>query len=81
MVVYTHIKILKDFDEYLVNTGDFTINEGFENMVLQINQYEPEKEFAQNYIQQFSGFIKEVIRYREIAVNTEKVVVESNYKA
>ena len=77
----THIKILKDFDEYLVNTGDFTINEGFENMVLQINQYEPEKEFAQNYIQQFSGFIKEVIRYREIAVNTEKVVVESNYKA
>ncbi|MFN8268251.1 MAG: nitrite reductase [Chitinophagales bacterium] len=77
----THIKILKDFDEHLVNTGDFTIDGGFENMVLQINQYEPEKEFAQNYIQQFKAFIKAVIQYREIAVNTEKVVVESNYKA
>lgn len=77
----THIKILKDFDEHLVNTGDFTIDGGFENMVLQINQYEPEKEFAQNYIQQFKAFIKAVTQYREIAVNTEKVVVESNYKA
>ena len=43
----TQIKILKDFDTHLVASGEFIIEDGFENLVLQINQYEPELAFAE----------------------------------
>jgi sulfite reductase (ferredoxin) len=77
----TQIKILKDFDLHLVQTGEFKIEGGFENLVLQINQHEPEKEFAENYVKQFDYFLKDVIAHRETSLNTNKVVVESSYKA
>ena len=77
----TQIKILKDFDLHLVQTGEFKIEDGFENLVLQINQHEPEKEFAENYVKQFTYFLKDVIAHRESSLNKDKVVVESSYKA
>lgn len=77
----TQIKILKDFDTHLVTTGEFKIEDGFENLVLQINQHEPEKEFAENYVKQFDYFLKDVIAHRESSLNKDKVVVESSYKA
>jgi len=77
----TQIKILKDFDEHIVNTGELKIEGGFENLVLQINQHEPELLFAENYVAQFHLFLKEVIAHRESSLNANKVVVESSYKA
>lgn len=77
----TQIKILKDFDEHIVNTGELKIEGGFENLVLQINQHEPELLFAENYVAQFHLFLKQVIAHRESSLNANKVVVESSYKA
>ena len=77
----TQIKILKDFDKILVETGEFKIEGGFENLVLQINQHEPELLFAEKYVAQFHLFFKDVVAFRETTLNANKVVVESNYKA
>ncbi len=77
----TQIKILKDFDTHLVATGEFVIEDGFENLVLQINQFEPELAFAEKYVAQFHLFLKNVIAYREQKISGDKLVVESNYKA
>jgi sulfite reductase (ferredoxin) len=77
----TQIKILKDFDEHIVNNVEFKIEDGFENLVLQINQYEPELVFAEKYVAQFHLFLKQVIAYREQKISGDKLVVESNYKA
>ena len=77
----TQIKILKDFDKILVETGEFKVEGGFENLVLQINQHEPELLFAENYVAQFHLFFKDVIAFRETTLNAKKVVIESAYKA
>lgn len=77
----TQIKILKDFDTHAVNTGEFAIEGGFENLVLTINQHEPTQEFAEAYIDQFNQFLKDVIIHREASLNKDKLVVESAYKA
>lgn len=77
----TQIKILKDFDEHIVNTGIFNMPDGFENLVLQINQHEPEAAFAENYVKQFDYFLKDVVAHRVATLNANKVVVESSYKA
>ncbi|MEZ5053412.1 MAG: nitrite reductase [Chitinophagales bacterium] len=77
----TQIKIIKDFDTHFVQTNKITCPDSFENLVLQINQFEPEQAFAEKYIQQFETFLKDAVALREVIVNAEKVVVESNYKA
>lgn len=77
----TQIKILKDFDTHLVATGQFAVDGGFENKVLQINQYEPEQPFAGQYVEEFAQFLKGIIAHREAALNADKIVVESSYKA
>lgn len=77
----TQIKILRDFDTHLVNTGEFSVAGGFENLVLQINQHEPEQEFAQQYIAQYEALLKNIITHREATLNANKLVVESSYKA
>lgn len=77
----TQIKILKDFDTHLVATGQFEVEGGFENKVLQINQYEPEQPFAGQYVEEFAQFLKGIIAHREAALNADKIVVESSYKA
>lgn len=77
----TQIKILQDFDKTFVTDGIFQIEKGFENLVLQINQYEPEQAFAESYVAQFHQFLNAVIAYREQKMSGDKLVVESNYKA
>lgn len=74
----TQIKIIKDFDEHIVNTGELSIEGGFENLILQINKYEPEQAFAEYYILQYQTLLKDVIAYREQLLNKENLVVESN---
>lgn len=77
----TQIKILKDFDEKIINTGEIEIEGGFENMVLQINKYEPESNFANDYVALFESFFEKVLDNRSIAINAGKKVIENHYKA
>ncbi|MDB5227613.1 MAG: ferredoxin--nitrite reductase [Bacteroidota bacterium] len=77
----TQIKIMQDFDKTFVETGELKVEGGFENLVLSINKNEPEKEFAEAYVSEFEKLFKQVMAYRENTMGTDKLVVESNYKA
>lgn len=77
----TQIKILKDFDEKIVDTGEINVEGGFENMVLQINKFEPEANFANDYVTQFDSFFNKVLNNRSATINAEKTVIENHYKA
>jgi sulfite reductase (ferredoxin) len=77
----TQIKILKDFDETFAGTGIFDFETSFEDLVLSINQHEPEEDFAQQYVAAYSRFLENVLQYREASMNEDKLVVESAYKA
>lgn len=77
----TQIKILKDFDEKIINTGEINVEGGFENMVLQINKFEPEANFANDYVAQFESFFNKVLNNRSTTINNEKKVIENHYKA
>lgn len=78
----TQIKIMKDFDEKIVATGIFPIENGtFESTVLEIQNHEPSLEFASEYVAGFENFLSKVISHRQEAIEADKVVVESAYKA
>lgn len=63
--VNTHASIIKDFDEKFVADGRIDVAGGFENMVLQLNQNEPTKEFAQSYIKDAKEFLETVEKFRQ----------------
>ncbi|MBI5915794.1 MAG: nitrite/sulfite reductase [Bacteroidetes bacterium] len=78
----THIGILEDFQKHYVATADFILENGdtdFVEQVLQVNQHEPEADFAKNYVAQTAVFLKKIIRLRESQL-AEKLVLE-NYRA
>ncbi len=78
----TQIKIMKDFDEKIVATGIFPIENGtFESTVLEIQNHEPSLEFASEYVAGFENFLSKVISHRQAAIEADKVVVEAAYKA
>lgn len=63
--VNTHASIIKDFDDKFVADGRIAVAGGFENMVLQLNQNEPTKEFAQSYIKDAKEFLETVEKFRQ----------------
>lgn len=63
--VNTHVSIIKDFDEKFVADGRIAVTGGFEKMVLQLNQNEPTKEFAESYIEDAKVFLETVAKFRE----------------
>lgn len=78
----TQIKIMKDFDEKIVATGIFPIENGtFESTVLEIQNHEPSLEFATEYVAGFENFLSKVISHRQEAIEADKLVVEAAYKA
>jgi len=78
----TQIKIMRDFDEKIVAAGIFPIEGStFEATVLDIQNHEPSREFAQVYTEGFERFLKQVIAHRQETLNTDKVVVDAAYKA
>ncbi|WP_423147002.1 nitrite reductase [Rubrolithibacter danxiaensis] len=61
----TQAGIIKDFDENFVATGRIPLSSSFSDIVYQINQHEPDKEFATYYLEQ-ARLIKETVsNYRE----------------
>ena len=63
--VNTHVSIIKDFDEKFVADGRIAVTGGFEKIVLQLNQNEPTKEFAESYIEDAKVFLETVAKFRE----------------
>tara|TARA_R110002049_G_scaffold90301_10_gene226502 strand:+ start:17149 stop:19239 length:2091 start_codon:yes stop_codon:yes gene_type:complete len=64
--VNTHISIIKDFDELFVASGKFKLEQGFEKMVLQLNQNAPTEAFAKAYLKDASEFLGNVEIYRKL---------------
>jgi len=68
--VSTQSAVITAFEEHYVEDGTFTFPTSFSERVLQINKFEPSKEFAETYLLQASAFyIDGVERREEIRVN------------
>lgn len=55
----THHGIINDFDKQYVETKEIKLNSTFKEFVLQINQKEPSKEFAEKYLNEAIDFINQ----------------------
>lgn len=79
----TQMGIIQDFDKHYIATSEFVVDTTFQDLVLQINQNEPDTAFAHDYYQQAAAFLQQVehIRTEQLKENTEKVVIDNYYKA
>lgn len=77
--------VIDDFQTHFVESGDFTEVGNFTELVLQINQYEPEENFATDYFAQAESFVRSVINIREAKLvesnGIDKKVVGDYYRA
>lgn len=76
----THNGIINEFQKHFVEGQRFEGISDFADIVLQINKYEPEEDFARAYIIQASSFIDTVLKLRQKQTQ-EKLVVSNFYKA
>jgi sulfite reductase (ferredoxin) len=80
----TQIGILESFEEVFGTNAKFTFAEGFKAYVLRMQQHDPSAEFAQEYFNQSTEFLRTVRNYRgeQLAAQGEdKVVISDFYKA
>jgi sulfite reductase (ferredoxin) len=77
--------VIDDFQTHFVESGEFTEVGNFTELVLQINQYEPEENFATDYFAQAESFVRSVINIREAKLvesnGIDKKVVGDYYRA
>ena len=76
--VNTHHTLIADFDKHLVDTGLIKLNTSYKELVLQINQNEPSKEFAESYFSQAQLFLNQIKLVRESQIAVTSSVVEKN---
>ena len=82
----TQNRIIRDFNEHYVESGEVKLEGDFESVVLQINKNEPEGSFATAYYQEAKSFLDQVIKTRSRQVEgdsslEEKLVIGNYYKA
>jgi sulfite reductase (ferredoxin) len=80
----THQGIIQDFQQHFYASGEFTLEQPYDELVLQINKQEPGEAFARQYLQQAEAFLARVLDKRRQQLeesNVEKVVVDNYYKA
>lgn len=81
----THKGIIGDFDHHYVESGEVSFAGSFSDQVLQIKRKEPERTFAEAYLEQAADFMRQVKRIRREQLLAEggadKVVVDNYYKA
>ncbi len=65
----TQMDIIKEFDTHFVESGKIKLGSSFEELVLQMKEYEPGEEFAQNYIEASQSFLELVKKTRESQLN------------
>lgn len=77
--------VIDDFQTHFVESGEFIEVGNFTELVLQINQYEPEENFANDYYAQAESFVRSVINIREAKLvesnGIDKKVVGDYYRA
>lgn len=68
----THNKIISDFQENFITTGEYTAVADFSEFVNQIQKNEPTKEFADKYFAEAGKFLKDIneLRNKQIAKST-----------
>jgi len=76
----TQIKILQDFDTTFVQSKIIPWQDSFEATVLSMKNFEPTKEYAEAYINEYMSFLNSSLTYRGLN-NADQVVVGSHYKA
>ena len=57
--------IINDFDKFFVETGEIKVPGTFREFVLQINQNEPSKAFAEKFLKESEAFLTQAKQYRE----------------
>ena len=66
----TQTGIIREFDNQYVTTGEFTLKDSFNDLVLQINKNEPSEEFAKTYSRDALNFLNAVKIKREELVQS-----------
>jgi sulfite reductase (ferredoxin) len=66
----TQSGIIREFDAQYVDTGEFSLNSSFNDLVLQINKNEPSEEFAKTYLAAATNFLGTVKAKREALVQS-----------
>lgn len=61
----TQTGVIKEFDARYVATGEFTLPNTFDELVLQINKNEPSEAFAAAYMQEAKEFLEQAKLKRE----------------
>lgn len=61
----TQALVIEEFDKHFVEDGTFSFPSSFSERVLQINKYEPSKEFAETFLLQATAFHLEAAEKRE----------------
>lgn len=61
----TQSAVIEEFDKHYVSEGIFTFPTSFAEQVLQINKFEPSKEFAETYLLQATAFQIKALEKRE----------------
>jgi len=77
----THIRIINDFDEKIVEAGSFDFDGSFAEQVLQINKKEAAAEFAQRYWNEAATFVERIDNARQQDLVEDKEVLSNHYKA
>ena len=67
----TQNDIINDFEKYFVSTSEIKVVGTFKEFVLQINQHEPSKHFAEAYLNDARGFIKQISELRKAETKLE----------
>lgn len=63
--VNTHHSLISDFDKYVIETREITLNKTFKDLVLQINKNEANEAFAARYFSEAKQFLNTVKLFRE----------------
>jgi sulfite reductase (ferredoxin) len=63
----TQVGVIREFDTQYVQTGEFTLDTSFNDLVLQINKNEPSAEFANEYLAAASQFLTQINTVRSFA--------------
>ena len=77
--------IIADFNKHFYDSGEFELEQSFEELVLQLNKQEPTKAFAESYRSQAGHFLNQVKQKRTEqlteAESGDKIVIQNYYKA
>ncbi len=63
--VNTHHGVIADFDKHFIETKELKLESSFKDLVLQINQNEPSKQFAELYFIEAKEFLQAVKQIRQ----------------